>query len=343
MLNHIYGVDIDAQAVEVTKLSLLLKVLEGENEQTLNTQLMLFHERALPSLARNIKCGNSLVGPEYYETQQMALLDENERYRINVFDWKAEFPEVFQGENAGFDAVIGNPPYVRQELLGVIKDYFQKQYRTYNGAADLYVYFIEKGVSLLHAGGLFGIIVANKWMRANYGKALRRWLKQQHLVEIVDFGDLPVFQKATTYPCILRIEKAVPESTFSAVKVDTLKDLNLTEFVEKRHFNISYGGLDDNGWSLADDKTQALLDKLRAKGKPLAEYVNGKIYYGIKTGLNEAFVIDAATRERLIAEDPSSAELIKPFLVGKDIKRYQPLISDAFLIFIPKERRKSVV
>jgi hypothetical protein len=333
LLNHIYGVDIDAQAVEVTKLSLLLKVLEGENEQTLNTQLMLFHERALPSLARNIKCGNSLVGPEYYETQQMALLDENERYRINVFDWKVEFPEIFQGENAGFDAVIGNPPYVRQELLGAIKDYFQRHYRTYNGVADLYVYFIEKGVSLLRAGRLFGIIVANKWMRANYGKALRHWLKQQHLVEIIDFGDLPVFQRATTYPCILRIEKGVPESTFTAVKVDTLKDLNLTEFVEKHHFNINYGGLDDNGWSLADDKTQALLDKLRATGAPLGEYVKGNIYRGILTGLNEAFVIDAATRERLIAEDPSSAELIKPFLAGRDIKRYELPLSDEFLIF----------
>jgi hypothetical protein len=195
------------------------------------------------------------------------------------------------------------------------------------------VYFIEKGVSLLRDEGLFGIIVANKWMRANYGIPLRQWLKQQHISEIIDFGDLPVFQKATTYPCILRIKKASPQKTFMASKVDTLIDLNLTDYVEKNHFQVSYVGFDDKGLSLADYKTQALLDKLKKKGQPLGEYVKGKIYRGILTGLNEAFVIDAVTREKLIAQDPSSAELIKPFLAGRDIKRYQPPVSDKFLIF----------
>jgi len=333
LLNSIYGVDIDPQAVEVTKLSLLLKVLEGENEQTLSSQVLLFHERALPSLVRNIKCGNSLIGSDFYEARQMDLLDESERYRINVFDWQTEFPEVFGGAEPGFDSVIGNPPYVRQELLGDFKPYFQKHYETYHGVADLYVYFIEKGVSLLRNGGIFGIIVANKWMRANYGMPLRRWLKQEHIAEITDFGDLPVFQKATTYPCILRIEKSVPEAAFGAVHVDSLQNLDLGSFVEEHSFRISYAGLDDKGWSLAGDEAQALLEKLKQKGRPLGEYVGGKIYYGIKTGLNEAFVIDAATRGRLMSEDARSTELIKPFLAGRDIKRYEPPVSDKFLIF----------
>ncbi|OQX00039.1 MAG: restriction endonuclease subunit R [Desulfobacteraceae bacterium A6] len=333
LLMHIYGVDIDPQAVEVTKLSLLLKVLEGENEQTLNSQLQLFHKRALPNLSSNIKCGNSLIGSDYYENQGLFSIDGEERYRLNVFDWNSEFPEIFQKENSGFDVVIGNPPYVRQELLGDFKAYFQKHYQTFHGIADLYVYFIEKGVALLRDEGFFGIIVANKWMRANYGIPLRQWLKQQHISEIIDFGDLPVFQKATTYPCILRIKKTSPQKTFMAAKVNTLIDLNLTDYVEKNHFQVSYGGFDDKGWSLADYKTQALLDKLKKKGQPLGEYIKGKIYRGILTGLNEAFVIDAATREKLIAQDPSSAELIKPFLAGRDIKRYQPPVSDKYLIF----------
>jgi type I restriction-modification system DNA methylase subunit len=108
LLNNIYGVDIDAQAVEVTKLSLLLKVLEGENEQTINSSLKLFHERALPDLGNNIKCGNSLIGTNFYNNQ-LDLSDDEERYRINAFDWEKEFPEVFKA--CGFDAVIGNPPY----------------------------------------------------------------------------------------------------------------------------------------------------------------------------------------------------------------------------------------
>jgi len=110
LLNNIYGVDIDPQAVEVTKLSLLLKVLEGEDEQSIGKQMALFQERVLPDLADNIKCGNSLIGPDFHEIQQMSLLDEEEMYRVNAFDWEAEFSKIMQA--GGFDAVIGNPPYV---------------------------------------------------------------------------------------------------------------------------------------------------------------------------------------------------------------------------------------
>lgn len=119
LLNNIYGVDIDSQAVEVTKLSLLLKVLEHENRESLERQFRLLHERALPDLAGNIKCGNSLIGPDFYDARQMTLLDEEEQYRINAFDWRAEFPEVFggKGKEGGFDAVIGNPPYIRIQAL----------------------------------------------------------------------------------------------------------------------------------------------------------------------------------------------------------------------------------
>ena len=115
LLDHIYGVDIDPQAVEVTKLSLLLKVLEGESEQTLNPQLALFPDRVLPDLANNIKCGNSLIGPDFYDGKQMALLDDETAQRINVFDWQAEFPQVFA--DGGFDVIIGNPPYIRIQMM----------------------------------------------------------------------------------------------------------------------------------------------------------------------------------------------------------------------------------
>ncbi|MCX5813822.1 MAG: Eco57I restriction-modification methylase domain-containing protein, partial [Proteobacteria bacterium] len=334
LLNNIYGVDIDTQAVEVTKLSLLLKVLEGETEQSISQQMALFHERALPDLSDNIKCGNSLIGPDFYDNRQMGLFDDTERYRINVFDWKKEFQEII--EAGGFDAVIGNPPYVRQEMLGGLKQYFQKHYRVYDGSADLYAYFIEKGVSLLNNGGIFSYIVANKWMRASYGEPLRKWLKGKCIEEIVDFGDLPVFQKATTYPCIIRISKAVPKLSFNAVQVKTLDFISLKDFVNSNSYNINQTTLDDKGWSLSDDRTQLLLAKIRKQGVPLGEYVKGKIYRGVLTGLNEAFVIDAQTREQLIAEDPKSAELIKPFLLGRDVKRYQPPATKQFLILIPK-------
>jgi hypothetical protein len=332
LLCNIYGVDIDPQAVEVTKLSLHLKVLEGESEQSVSAQLTLFQERALPDLGNNIKCGNSLIGPDFYDGQ--TTFDMVERLRVNAFDWQREFGEVMG--RGGFDAVIGNPPYVRQEGLGEFKAYFQKHYEVYHGVADLYAYFIEKGVSLLRPAGLFSYIVANKWMRANYGEPLRRWLKTQHIEEIIDFGDLPVFLKATTYPCILRISKEEPHERFQISQVNTLGFASLGDYVVENHYDILQSSLDDSGWSLADERTQALLTKICAGGVPLGEYVNGKIYRGVLTGLNEAFVIDAATKERLIAEDARSAELIKPFLVGKDVKRYEPLPNNRFLILIPK-------
>jgi len=351
LLNNIFGVDIDPQAVEVTKLSLLLKVLEGENNETLTRQLVLFHERALPDLGNNIKCGNSLIAPDFYSSDLFqknipplkrgdkggfskdGAFDDDERLRINAFDWHKEFPEIMS--SSGFDVVIGNPPYVRQEILGTQKDYFQQHYSIYHQMADLYAYFIERGVSLLKPGGLFSYIVANKWMRANYGEPLRKWLKQQCLEEIIDFRDLPVFEKATIYPCIIRIRKANPQKTFSIMTADTLSFENLETYSQKRLQPIKQISLDDGGWSLSDEQTQNLLTKLKSTGILLEEYVKEKICYGIKTGLNEAFVIDAQTRKQLIAEDPKSKELIKPFLLGRDIKRYQPLQSDTFLIFIP--------
>ena len=332
LLNNIYGVDIDRQAVEVTKLSLLLKVLEGENDETISKQLKLFQERALPDLGNNIKCGNSLIGWDILNDN--SGLTQEAIDRINPFDWEKEFPEIFQ--RGGFSVVIGNPPYVRQEGLGEFKGYFQKHYKVYQGTADLYAYFIERGVSLLREGGIFSYIVANKWMRANYGLPLRAWLKEQCIEEIIDFGDLQVFQGATTYPCIIRITKSKPHTRFEVTQIKTLEFQNLSDYVKENHYSVNQSALDDKGWSLADEKTQALLGKINSKGVFLSEYVGGKIYRGILTGLNEAFVIDGSTKERLIAEDARSAELIRPFLAGRDIKRYEMPVNDKYLILMPR-------
>ncbi len=330
LLNNIYGVDIDAQAVEVSKLSLLLKVLEGENSQSMTRQLSLFKERALPDLGNNIKCGNSLIGRDFYSGQQ-PLFTFDEKLRINAFDWETEFADIMKA--GGFDAVIGNPPYVRQEGLANFKPYFEKNYSVFNGMADLYVYFIEKGVSLLRQGGFFSYIVANKWFRANYGNPMRQWMKQQHILEIIDFGDLPVFKQATTYPCIVVIQKKAPGPSFQASTIKTLDFSDLQAHISQYRHDVRQDTLDKCGWSLANQNTQDLFDRLSKIGVPLGEYVDGKIYRGVLTGLNEAFVIDNAIRQRLIAEDPKSAEVIKPFLAGRDIKRYQKAFSEKYVIF----------
>lgn len=248
-----------------------------------------------------------------------------------MFDWEREFPEIMK--RGGFDAVIGNPPYVRQEMLSEFKQYFQLHYKVYHGVADLYSYFIEKGVSLLRNGGKFSYIVANKWMRANYGEPLRRWMKGVRIEEIIDFGDLPVFKKATTYPCVIRVSKNPPEPAFRAVQVDSLDFSDLGGYVESACHPVAVSSLPDSGWSLAEECPVKLLEKIKKTGVPLGEYVQGKIFRGILTGLNEAFVIDEETRHRFIAEDSKSAEIIKPFLAGREIKRYREPKNDKYLIF----------
>ncbi len=334
LLNNIYGVDIDTQAVEVTKLSLLLKVLEEESEENVSKQLKPFEERALPSLHQNIKCGNSLIGTDIFAHVQATLDDPDVVKRINAFDWGREFTEIMK--KGGFDAVIGNPPYVRQESIKEQKGYFQTHYATYHGTADLYVYFIEKGISLLRKGGLFSYIVANKWMRANYGKPLRSWLKGKCIEEIVDFGDLPVFTTATTYPCVIRVKNDGPGTAFQAVSVENLSFSRLDDYVSQHSHPIETNNLDGDGWTLSDAKSQELLKKIQMAGIPLGKYVEGKIFRGILTGLNKAFIIDEITRGKLIREDPKSAEIIKPFLVGKDVKRYfHPTNKGKFIILIP--------
>lgn len=257
----------------------------------------------------------------------------------NAFEWRFEFPEVLndEGDFIGFDVVIGNPPYIRQEELGDLKGYLQQHYQTFAGTADLYVYFVERGMQVLREGGEFSYIIPNKWMRAGYGDKLRQFVRQRRIMGISDFGDLPVFDEATTYPCVLELQQRPASDTFKAANIPTLEfPRGLRRYIRENAFEVSLSGLQDSGWTLTNQAVQQLLEKLRNSGKPLGEYVEGKIYYGIKTGLNEAFVIDAETRERLLAEDPNSAEVIKPFLAGRDIKRYQSPNSDKFLILFEK-------
>jgi predicted type IV restriction endonuclease len=198
LLNNIYGVDIDPQAVEVTKLSLLLKVLEGESQETLANQLRLFHQRALPDLGGNIKCGNSLIGPDYYNGHQMSFLDEEERYRLNIFDWKDPrhgFGEVVS--SGGFNAVIGNPPYVL--LQGEFRDddqveYFRAHFSAASFKLDTYHLFIEQSIRLAAPGGLCSMITPANFLTNNHLGHLRRLLLTEAAIDHIVVIDRGVFQ-----------------------------------------------------------------------------------------------------------------------------------------------------
>lgn len=204
LLNNIYGVDIDPQAVEVTKLSLLLKVLEGEDEKSIGSQIWLYKEQALPDLGSNIKCGNSLIGPDFYHGQQMSLLDEEEIYRINAFDWNKEFKEIMVGD--GFDAVIGNPPYVLI-ASSYEREYLQKKFTLSSGKPDLYRYFIEKGGGLYKENGYFSLIVPNSLLTIPAAFHLREYMLQEGGIrEIVNFNG-QVFQDVNINSIIFLAQK----------------------------------------------------------------------------------------------------------------------------------------
>ena len=258
------------------------------------------------------------------------------------FHWELEFPDVFFDKygrrlaNPGFDAVIGNPPYVRQEQLAANKPYLKKAFETYSGVADLYVYFYEQSHCILRRDGRFGMITSNKFIRAAYGESLRAFLADRATVEqIIDFGDLPVFPEVLAYPCVF-VSRHRPSTHQNPLylQVTSLAFDDLAAHVQAQAVELSREALTGTSWRLVGKREYEVFEKIEGQSVPLSDWLGDvKINYGVKTGLNEAFFIDAATRDRLIAEDPKSAELIKPLIIGEDIKRYSIEFNDRYLIW----------
>jgi hypothetical protein len=253
------------------------------------------------------------------------LAETAEKFRRG-FEWRYEFPEVLDalGNYIGFDVVVGNPPYIRQERLSHLKPYLSEHYEVYAGTADIYAYFYEKSAQIATPGGYVSLITANKFMRANYGKPLRTFLRKRALRRIVDFCELKVFASASTFPAIYFFQEiAEPVPTyFTQIKSLEFKTENLETKVRLGEVRLPDTAFDPEGWSLSVEEVQRLLDKIKSKGIPLGNYVDGQIYRGVVTGLNEAFIITAAKRAELIAQDPSCERYIKPVAVGNDIRKY---------------------
>jgi hypothetical protein len=264
----------------------------------------------------------------------------------HFFHWELEFPEVYfdrtgqpLGAGAGFDAVIGNPPYVRQEQMAPYKPYFASEYRdTYHGVADLYVYFFDQGLRQLRHGGRLSYICSNSWLRANYATPLRAFLRAEATVEtIIDIGDNRVFADAPdVYPAIHIIRREPPAAEQSAqVAVFTRGEgiANFAAQVAAKSVAVSIHDQTDSGWQLTADGGREIVTKLMAKGKPLGDVVNHQMFRGVLTGLNDAFIIDTVTRNALVEADPACAELIKPMLRGEDLRPWYQEDEGRWLIF----------
>ena len=326
MLNeNLFGIDKSSEAVEIARLSLWLKTAERGKKLTF--------------IDRNVRQGNSVVSDPSVDPY--------------AFDWHAgrvaqpfleytpadeDVEQIDARWREGFDVVIGNPPYVRQELLAPYKGHWRETFRVYDGTADLFVYFFERGLEQLKPGGRLGFIVSNKWMRGGYAERLRELLAGSFTIEqMVDFGDAPIFPDAVAFPCIIVVRKVMPEKDHLLrvtlyPRAELWKE-QMASYVESHQFELPQGRLDKAGWTLEHPRVLALMDKLRERGVPLSEYAGGKPYFGIKTGFNAAFLVDQTTKERLCREDPRSAEILKKYLRGRDIARWSPQWDRCWVIF----------
>ncbi|MBN1971235.1 MAG: N-6 DNA methylase [Candidatus Delongbacteria bacterium] len=287
---NIYGVDLNEESVEIAKLSLWLRTAQKG--------------RKLNKLNNNIKCGNSLI-------------DDPEVAGEKAFNWKNEFPEIFA--NGGFDVVIGNPPYVQLQSMGKMSEMLSKcGYESYNKSTDLYCLFYERGCQILKHKGYLSYITSNKWLRVNYGESLRSFLTQKvNPKKLIDFPGIPVFADAVVDPHILILtnEPYRGKTEACAIKTNTI-DLETVFEANKTIKNFS-----DESWVIVPPDAARKLEQMKLSGVKLKD-LPISINYGIKTGFNDAFFIDENIRQKLIAADPKSAEVIKPMVRGRDISPY---------------------
>jgi hypothetical protein len=296
LTHNLFGVDVNEESVEIAKLSLWIKTAR--------------HGKVLDSLDGNFKVGDSLIE------------DSSFAYRSHGFVWKEAFANVFA--EGGFDIVLGNPPYVRQELLKSLKTYLQSRFEVYHGVADLYAYFFERGIRVLKPGGRMGYISSSTFFKLAAGEPLRNFLREKTTIEtIVDFGDRQIFEGVTVYPTIIVVRAGAPkpDHEFRFWKVGELPKETFDLVFRDHAAPYPQAALVSGSWELEDAALRSLRMKI-ASVKPTLKEAYGKPFRGVTTGKNEAFIVDETTRDQLIANDSKSAEILHPWLEGKDLRRW---------------------
>lgn len=280
--------------------------------------------------------------------QALALSKEAADLSKKVYEYAerlsaiSEHDSIYGFNKGGFDVVIGNPPYVHLEKMKDISEALSKMnYKTFDKRGDLYCLFVEQGFNILKPNGIISYIMSNKWLQAGYGKPLREYLLKHEIIQLIDFGDIQIFEGATTYPCIFVSCKAEPKKEFS---VSVLAEANKDDFYTNVNQTAEIFKVDQfsgETWVVSSGSEQQLIERLKTNFKTLSHFVGGDAYYGIKTGLSDAFLIDEQTKSKIIADDPKSDQLIKPFLVGRDAKAYTSPKAISYLILLEKGFTKS--
>lgn len=334
--HNLFGVDLNAESVEITRLSLWLKTA--------------VRGRKLTDLDRTIRQGNSVVSdPEAHPLAFDWLAGDLADPAVRDPRVGAATPDqlAVQARWAeGFDAVLGNPPYVRQEWLDdKSKAHWKREYQTFSGVADLYVYFFERGLKLCKPGGVLGFITNNKWLRAGYGEPLRRWLSAEMTVQhLVDFGHARIFEGTDTFPSVLVARRQLADDAQVRVCIVPREVMNpekLDELVAERSIGVERARFLPEGWTLEGPEVDALMERIRGRGVALKEYVGCEPRNGLKTGFNDAYLIDAATAADLEALDPRLGAFIRPYLRGQDIDRWTVSDSGLRMIVMPSSNDRA--
>ena len=367
LINNLHGVDIDPQAVEVTKLSLLLKVLEEESGQ-----LSLGLERALPDLGRNIQCGNSLIGWDYFAGQ--LVVDDAERRRVNPFEWKDAFPQVFaSGASGGFDAVIGNPPYRKERdskdlLADLMKSDYGRKY--YQGKMDFWYFFLHRAIEITKHFGLIGFIVPSYWLYSSGASLLIKRISETAKFDlIVDFGQNKIFQDVSGKHMVFVLEKNTQEKILNFVdfisngmlgqeisneliqhtdKVRVYTVSNKEIFSQKNKINLRVGRFSDilekvsmNSFELQNElKTfevsQGLVEAPDIVSQSISIRVNDYSCIG-----EEVFVITQGTYERLSFTNLEK-QFLRKYLRGVDVSRYMFNYSNYYVFYIGNKENQDI-
>ncbi len=328
LLNNIYGVDIDQQAVEVSQLSLYLKLLENETLGTTAASLRAESgETVLPSLNRNIQCGNSLIEPDFYVgvQEEMALYENNkeEVREINSFDWQARFPEIMR--DGGFDAVIGNPPYLGgrewKESNGNKYEYFINKYKVAEYQFDMYALFWEKGISLLRENGVIGFITPNTWLNNQSNLKLRTHILQNtSIISIADYSNVSVFGKVVVLPIITILKKMIDENCQTAILRPTDQGLLLSQSVPQRLWLHDESKIINFNLRSEDANLRLRIEAQSCSLESLAEVKFGIKVYETGKGIPPQKPSDA--QNHIFESNQRADSTYRKYLEGKDVNRY---------------------
>jgi len=326
---RIKGIYVDPLNDEKKKLRNMQKELDD-----LTTQISGFEDEKLEEKKEKLEKKISLLEKKINQQEK-----ENELIYRDAFEWRFEFPEVLDedGNFEGFDVVIGNPPYIRGDEVGIIKNYLEKHYKVFNSVGDIYTYFYERATQIVNQLGNISFITSNKFIRSNYGTELRKFLSDYYVYSIVDFGELPVFVDASTFPMIFMFSannsfRNQNQSDIIYSEIDNLEFENLDNELKSKSFSIKQFTSNSSEWNIFQTAESEIFNKMFEKGISLEKYTNGQIKFGIKTGFNEAFIIDQVKKEELEKEDKNSRKLLKPLIQGKDVSKYYFSYRDLWVI-----------